>query len=419
MTAPIDPAPADAVLLALGRVGSAITSAIGRGVAWFLRLPWWVQVLCVWAVGRAYSAFFVVTMAAHQGPNPWSPETPSYLEYINGWDAGWFQEILKSGYPEVLPRDAQGTLVNNTWAFLPGYPYLVRAVMALTGGSWLVVAPAVLMISSAIFFLMAYRLFRQRAEHETTIAALLLITFSTAAPVLQFPYSESTTLVLLTGWLLLMSRGRYLWAALLLPVIALFRPLSAPLACATVIIVVTTALAHRRGGQPLRWTTLASLAVAAVTSIACVGLWPGIVAWRTGIPNAYLLTEATWQQGKHLSVLALFFGSFERYFGADGILVALIALALIAWAMLSAPTLRLGLVSWAWVGATLGYLALIAPFDTTTIRLGLFAFPLALAAMWASPSRAYRTLLIVMAAASQILWFTYAWYWSGKGYPTP
>ena len=266
---------------------------------------------------------------------------------------------------------------------------------------------------------MAYRLFRQQAEHETTIAALLLITFSTAAPVLQFPYSESTTLVLLTGWLLLMSRGRYLWAALLLPVIALFRPLSAPLACATVIIVVTTALAHRRGGQPLRWTTLASMAVAAVTSIACVGLWPGIVAWRTGIPNAYLLTEATWQQGKHLSVLALFFGSFERYFGADGILVALIALALIAWAMLSAPTLRLGLVSWAWVGATLGYLALIAPFDTTTIRLGLFAFPLALAAMWASPSRAYRTLLIVMAAASQILWFTYAWYWSGKGYPTP
>jgi hypothetical protein len=158
------------------------------------------------------------------------PGDPSYLEYINGWDAGWFQEILKSGYPEVLPRDAQGTLVNNTWAFLPGYPYLVRAVMALTGGSWLVVAPAVSMISSAIFFLMAYRLFRQRAEHETTIAALLLITFSTAAPVLQFPYSESTTLVLLTGWLLLMSRGRYLWAALLLPVIALFRPLSAPLA---------------------------------------------------------------------------------------------------------------------------------------------------------------------------------------------
>ena len=419
MSPPQDQLHGDAPLLRLAGIGAAISERLGRAWAWLLRRPGWLQVALVWAVGRGYAAFLVVTTAAHQGPNPWSLAAPDYLAYIDGWDAGWFERIATGGYPTELPRDSSGALVNNPWAFLPLYPALVRVVMDATGAAWPVSASVVSLLASLVFFQLAHRLFLLRASPGTALAALTLLSVTPAVAVLQFPYSESLGLALLAGWLLLMERGRYAWAALLVPVIVLTRPLAAPLACACLILTGVLILTRRRAGAPLRGRALASLLVLDAVAVAAVGLWPAIAAWRTGIPNAYFLTEATWHGGRSLAPLTLFVRSFHTYAGLPGVALAGVALLLVAWAMFSRPTLQLGLVQWAWLGSVLGYQVLIAPFAPSLLRYLLAAFPLALAAVAVSTDRAYRTLLIAAAAASQIAWFALVWAWNGSPVPAP
>lgn len=419
MSPPLDQLHGDAPLLRLAAVGAAVSQRLSRSWAWLLRRPAWLQVALVWAVGRGYAACLVVTTAAHQGATPWSPPTPGYLAYIDGWDAGWFERVATSGYPSELPRDASGALVNNPWAFLPLYPGLVRLVMDATGAGWPVAAAAVSLLASFVFFLLAHRLFGLRASPGTALAALTLLSVTPAAAVLQFPYSESLGLALLAGWLLLMERGRYAAAALVLPTIVVTRPLAAPLACACLILTVVLILTRRRAGTPLRGRALASLLLLDAVAVAGIGLWPAVAAWRTGVPNAYFLTEATWHGGRTLAPLTLFVRSFHTYAGLPGVALAGVALLLVAWAMVSRPMLRLGLVQWAWVGSVLGYQVLIAPFAPSLLRYLLAAFPLALAATMVSADRAYRTLLIVVAAAAQIAWFAHVWAWNGAPVPAP
>src|SRR5689334_15690584 len=98
--------------------------------------PWWLQVGLIWAMGRLYSAGVFVLVARQQGPNPWSPSRPRYLDYIDGWDAGWYRRIYQSGYPAVLPRLADSTVAPNEWAFLPVYPYLIKGLNLVTGLPW-------------------------------------------------------------------------------------------------------------------------------------------------------------------------------------------------------------------------------------------------------------------------------------------
>lgn len=65
---------------------------------------------------------------------------------------------------------------------------------------------------------------------------------------------------------------------------------------------------------------------------------------------------------------------------------------------------------WTWVGMVLGYLVLVAPVSTSLPRLLGAAFPLAAAAAGASSSRAYRWLLVLAGAASQIVYLAVLWH---------
>src|SRR5680860_703887 len=110
-----------------------------RPAAW----PWWLQVLGVYALTRAWSTGVLLLAAAGQPQSSWGPAQPDYGTFVGlFWDGSWYKSIAEDGYPATLPVDANGMVQQNAWAFFPLFPLLVRVLMTATGGSWEVVAPA-------------------------------------------------------------------------------------------------------------------------------------------------------------------------------------------------------------------------------------------------------------------------------------
>lgn len=391
-------------------------SALGR---WLSGWPWWLQVGAVWLIGRVFTAWLFVIVGNRQDVTPWSAAQAGYLEYSNGWDAGFFAEIYRSGYPRVLPRDAAGLVDNNPWAFLPGYPFLVRGLSAVTGLDWPVAAPIVTLAASLGFFLVAYQLFSSRFDHRTSLIALAALSFAPASAVFQIPYSESLALLLVATILLAWTHERYLLSIPLVILAGLTRPLAAPLALASLLLLASALWQHRSGVRlsARDWWSRSALAV---VSVAAIGLWPAIAAAVTGVPNAYLLTEAAWHGGESQFPFKLYIRSMFSYFGQPvGVLVGIVIALVVARLLVAKAVIRLGMVMWAWVLSCVAYLFVVVPVNTSMIRLLAPAFPLALAAVAQSRSRAYRGLLLLGAAIGQVVWTVYVWRWTGANVQAP
>ena len=88
---------------------------------------WWVRVLAVYATTRLLTFLLFLVTAAFQGDNYWTKANPNYFDFLNIWDVEWFGKIYAHGYPTVLPLAENGTVVQNEWAFMPGFPTAVHA----------------------------------------------------------------------------------------------------------------------------------------------------------------------------------------------------------------------------------------------------------------------------------------------------
>ncbi|NKX52163.1 hypothetical protein HER39_16630, partial [Arthrobacter deserti] len=111
---------------------------------WQLRMarwPWWAQVCSIYALARLFSLLVFLAVARQQGPSPWGGAHPAYLDFIGIWDSAWYERIYREGYPEQIPRSADGRALENQWAFYALFPALVRLLNALTGLEWRVLAP--------------------------------------------------------------------------------------------------------------------------------------------------------------------------------------------------------------------------------------------------------------------------------------
>lgn len=397
-------------------ISARLSQSVRALSRYFLALHWFVQVLVVWLAGRLFTVLLVLTVARAQGPNPWSSPNPGYFDYINGWDAGYYEEIFDHGYPAELPRDQNGAVLNSPWAFYPVFPFLVRGLSSISGLPWLVAAPTISMVASLAFFVIAYSLFRERASHEWSLVAISAMSFGVAAAVVQFPYAESVGLALLAALLWLLVRKRYLLASAVIVLIAFTRPLAAPIAFTCVVISVVTVGAARYRGEWPSVRVWASLSTLVASSVIGVLAWPFVVGVVTGVPDAYFLTEASWHGGRSLVPGVYYLRSLAAQFGLlGGVVVAAMGLLAMAVVMLSRPVLRLGLVMWTWLGSLIGYLVLIAPVSGSIVRLAMPAFPLVLSAAVLSRSQAYRALLIAVLAAAQLLWLALLWHWGGVG----
>jgi len=408
------------------RTGTAasVSAFAARAQDALRRWPWWLQVGVLYVVARLVSACVFMAAALHQGPNPWFPPTPDYWNFINIWDARWYGRIVTDGYPSVLPKDEAGNVQENAWAFYPLFPALGRALSGLTGWSAAASLTVIAVLSGLAAALAVYSLFRHKAPHGTALWGVAFFATSPVSAILQVPYAEPLTLFLLATALLLVIRHRYLWAMPVVLVLCLSRPVGVPFAAMLGLLFIFGLAARVRGDQQVSTPSLRELAsLAGLTALCGLAalLWPAAAWAATGDIEAYTKTETVWR-GHDLVLFKPWFDTGVDLFGPVlGVLAPFVFAALFGLMLFTPPVVRLGVELRLWCACYMGYLLLFLHPQTSTFRMLLPLFPLALAAALLSRSRAYRGTVVTMFVLLQIVWVVWLWAWAqlpgGGDYP--
>ena len=383
--------------------------------------------------------------ALHQGVNPWFPAKPDYWNFINIWDARWYGEALRNGYPAELPTDDAGNVQENAWAFYPLFPLLGRtprradrdrprrladhhrhALRAGGGPGGLPALPA------------------QGHPPHGALGRGVLLPPSPSRPVLQVPYAESLNLLLLAAALLLVVRRHYLWAMPVVLLMCLSRPTGVPFAAMAGLLFLYRVYPHLVGAvpRPARWRVArptrppngpparAAQPRRAVVpgragrrqrpSARCCG--PPSPGPSPGDIQAYTKTETVWR-GHDLVPFKPWFDTGIQLFGPVlGLLAPFVFVAALRPADdVPPPVAALGAELRLWCVCYVGYLLVFLHPQTSTFRMLLPLFPLALSAALVSRSRAYRGTVVVMFLLLQIVWIVWLWAWAqlpgGGDYP--
>ncbi|MBN9606434.1 MAG: hypothetical protein J0G30_07470 [Actinomycetales bacterium] len=385
-----------------------------------LRLtPWWLRVAVVWALSRVVTTAILLAAAHAQVANPWTGPGPSYGSFASIWDGHWYYIIAVSGYPTELPVADWGGVGENAWAFLPVYPFLARAVMALTGLSFEAVGPGIALVFGLGCALVLHRLLSRVLGEGRALGAVVLFCFAPLSAILQVAYAESLALFLLLLALLFVVERRYVLLVPVLPVMALTRPSGLAFALFLALHFAQRWWVRRRDPFPLV-ERLEVAGVAIWSGIAGLA-WPAIAWAVTGSPTAYTDTELAWRVPyigvQHLLPFAPWIQGAEwwlRWFVARELALPLglvllavvvggyVAFLLTPWARRLGPELRLWLVAY-----PVYLLAVFFP-QSSTFRL---LVPLApgLGALAVPRSRAWIVLLAALGVGGQILWVHWCW----------
>ena len=390
------------------------------------RWPWWLQVGAVYLVARLISACIFMAAALHQGTNPWFPAKPDYWTFINIWDARWYGEVATNGYPSELPLDDSGNVQENGWAFYALFPVLGRAVSVLTGLPPAASLTVIAMTAGLGAALVTYRLFRHKASQAASLWGIVFFSTFPVAPVLQVPYAESLNLLLLASALLLLVRRQYVWAMPVVLLMCLSRPTGVPFAAMAGLLLCYRLWQHFRSaerGEGSSHSPGELWRLAGLTMVSGVGalMWP-VIAWLvTGDIGAYTKTETVWR-GQDLVPFMPWFDTGILLFGPLlGILAPFVFVAVFGLVMVSRPVRALGVELRIWCVCYMGYLLVFLHPQTSTFRMLLPLFPLALSAALVSRSGAYRTVVAIMFVLLQIVWIVWLWAWAqlpgGGDYP--
>lgn len=305
--------------------------------------PWWLQVTGLYAAARLVSACIFMAAALHQGVNPWFPPKPDYWNFINIWDARWYAQVIANGYPSILPTDAAGNVQENTWAFYPLYPALAGGLSRLTGLNPAASLTLIAMLAGWAAALVVYTLFRQKAAHVPAMWGVVFFSTFPVSAVLQVPYAEPLSLLLLAAALLLVVRRQYLWAIPVVFLLCLSRPVGVPFAAMAGLLLVFRAAAHvrkgrQRGADEAAHSLRDLAALTGLTAVAGVSAlaWPAAAWAATGDPQAYTKTETVWR-GQDLVPFQPWFDTGVELFGPVlGLLAPVVFVALFI-AMLFLP----------------------------------------------------------------------------------
>lgn len=387
------------------------------------RWPWWLQVAALYTGARLVSACIFMAAALHQGTNPWFPAKPDYWNFINIWDARWYGQVVTNGYPSALPMDEAGNVQENAWAFYPLFPALARALGTLTGLAPDTSLTVIAMLSGLGAALVVYCLFRHKASHAPALWGVAFFATFPVSAILQVPYAEPLTVLLLGAALLLVIRRQYLWAMPVVLLMCLSRPVGVPFAAMVGLLfvyrVVQRGRARESGGHTPR--ELVSLACLAALSGASALVWPAAAWAATGDIQAYTKTETVWR-GQDLVLFKPWFDTGVQLFGPVlGLLAPFLFAGLFGLMLFSPPVVRLGVELRLWCACYMGYLLLFLHPQTSTFRMLLPLFPLALSAAFLSRSQAYRGTVLTMFILLQIVWIVWLWAWAqlpgGGDYP--
>lgn len=382
---------------------------------------WWLRVLVVFVVSRLVTTAILLWFAARQPANAWTGAHPGYFDFAKMWDGHWYFIIALGGYPSELPITDTGHVGESAWAFMPVYPFLVRALMFLTGLDFQTLAVVVSVAFALGTALMFYKLMNLVLPGGTALFAVVLYCFAPLSPLLQVAYAESMHAFFLTFALYLLLKRDY-WR--LLPVVlvmSLTRPSGLAFALAMGLHVIHRWVTRERDPYPRR-DIVASVTVGAF-SVFCGFAWLVIAGVVTGSPTAYTDTELAWRSAYigYQQLIPLTPWILGANFWVPGPLGVVLLVALVlafAALMFTRPVRRLGPDIRFWVASYVLYLLAVFFPQSSTIRLLLPVFPL-WGALAQPRSWIYRLALVGLCVAGQIGWVYIAWWVDGYDWTPP
>ena len=403
-------------------------------------LAWWAKVLLVWLGTRIVSTLGFLWASSQQGPSYWYQNAhPAYFDFLNIWDVEWYQRIFAfglgtlPGYPIQLPLSDIGAVQQNAWAFMPGFPMLVRAATWLTGGviPWKFLAPTLSLLLSFALAIAVYKVFSLKLDTGTSLWGVALFGLWCASPVLQTGYAETLGILFLAWGLYFLIQHRYLASMPFLVGLSLTRPgmVSFALSLAGMWLVrwfkARSAQAQGEVGQefPLkeRFQLLALTAASAVLGL----LWP-LIAWiATGRADAYTATELAWRSTDPHASLHLMEGWIQlanNTFGPiAGLLAICVGLGLVVWLMFTPSVQRLGNELRLWIGSYFLYLLLVFNPQSSTFRILMPAFPLAAALAFKTKDwpRWLKASMIAVLIVLQLVWLSICWVYVEPDFTPP
>ncbi|MFC8193234.1 hypothetical protein ACFUMH_16385 [Cellulomonas sp. NPDC057328] len=389
--------------------------------------PWWVHVLLVYAASRVFAAAVFAWTSGVQEANLWTPAQPGYHPFVAlFYDGSWYKQVAEEGYPATLPRGEDGLVQQNAWAFFPLFPLLVRGLMEVTGGTWVVLAPTVALLLGAGAALVVHRAVVHGAPRAVAarpglpLATVALVCAFPTAAVLQVAYTESLALLLVASALLLLVRRRYGWTAVVVVALGFTRAVALPMAAVVVVHLAVRWWRTRRGEDDLRPAGTAGLAALAVGAGVSGFAWPAICGWATGVPDGYLQTQEAWRGVREVVPFSGWTYVPQFWFGDRGVWLTVAGFALVAAVLLVPAAWRLGPELHAWGAAYVVYILAVIEPGSSLARFLLLAFPLGAvtAGVVTRPGWARRTwfgAVLVLMLGLQVLWIRQMWEFNPGG----
>lgn len=390
--------------------------------------PWWAKVIVIFAASRVVTTAIIVVFAQLQnGPTYWTSARPDYFSYAAIWDSDWYRIVSIVGYPTQLPVGADGHVAQNAWAFLPGYPAVVRAFLLV--GIPFQYASVIVSVGFALgAALLFYRLMARVLPAGTALFAVVLFCTAPLSPILQVGYAESMQLFFLFLALLLFQDRRYYLMIPVIGIAALTRPSGLAFAVMLLLHLVVRFVTRER--DPFPWRERIAVIVTGLASALLGVLWP-IVAWiGTGVPSAYTDTELSWRVGyvgyQELVPFTPWVQGFQwwgRWFmvpEADiiGPIVLVVVIILFALVLFTPPLRRLGVEVRLWLAGYAVYLLAVFFPQSSTFRL-FMPFAPALGSLALIRRPVYRVALVVLGIAGQIGWMAICWYYTDVDWSPP
>ena len=389
--------------------------------------PWWARVLGVFVASRIVTTIILLVYAAMQAKNPWTDAHPDYFSFAHIWDGTWYNFVATYGYPSTLPYDTAGHITQNTWAFLPLYPFLSGGLAALTHLPFDVIGVFVSVGFAAGTALVFYKLLVVQLGSSTALFSVVLFCVAPLSPIYQVDYAEPMQLFFLALALLYLQRRQYWVMLVFVALVSFTRPTGLAFALALGLHVIYRFVNRARDPFPPR-----ELFAGVTTTIlsALLGYaWPFIAGLVTGVPDAYTTTELSWR-APYVGFVPLI--PFQPWvLGANwwinragiagtlipGVLLILgiaayFALLFTPWAKRLGIDLRLWIASWG-----IYILAVFFP-QSSVFRLFVPIFP-ALGAIAQPKSRIYRITLVLLFIAGQVAWVYMVWWFSDSDDWTP
>jgi len=373
---------------------------------------WWFAPLAIFLATRLVTTTIFLIAASLQGENYWTPAHPDYFSFLNIWDVEWYGRIFESGYPAVLPVDSNGFVQQNSWAFLPLFPLLVK----LTFLPWEFGAPILATVFALLFALVAHRLFvRVLGSASKANWALVFVLTCASSPVLQTGYAEVLGLLLIALALLAFVKRQYWLVAAALAVLAFSRPGVLAFAAMFGIIFLIRLIKRDPDGRLQlfllgAWSTLLGFA------------WPIIAGVVTGRADAYLATELAWRHGYtgsfQFTPFSGFLIAFQNFFGGPiGILIYLILVANLVYLFFAKEVIALGEVRWFAAGYLLYLFAVFYP-QSSSWRLLLPLFILG-GALALKARGIWRWLILGIFVLTQVVWVATCWMYAAPDFTPP